>query len=169
MQLKRKLDLKNIGIDKGKARKIPKTKIALFPSHPFNIQPLGQSLLTENGLSPHYIRRKNGLGFFAVLSDEMILNLLSHYFAPKTISCLAMSSSIFYLFCYDDSLWRNFTIGSFGGSFVFQNNWRNTWFHEQSKRRNSQYIPISSIPRRFPYYSDYMYQVEMNYLYHSIH
>jgi hypothetical protein len=115
-------------------------------THTFGVQPIGNSYF-GNGTS-----RSTSLGFFSMLSDEFLLELLQ-----KTdilvIGKLARVSKYFYCFCYHDDLWREFVLARYGGEFKFVKNWRTTF---KKMFRPSEFVQDCPI-KCMGVYSDLLY------------
>jgi len=93
-----------------------------LPLHPLGVQPRGNALL---GTGPP-CSRAAGLGAFASLHDQLLLELLAE-FAPAQLAQLSTASRALYAFCAAEDLWRAATLRSFGGDVRFRSSWRATW------------------------------------------
>mmetsp|Transcript_3765 Transcript_3765/g.7200 ORF Transcript_3765/g.7200 Transcript_3765/m.7200 type:complete len:157 (-) Transcript_3765:140-610(-) len=86
--------------------------------HPFGVHPAGNALLhQEQGdelLAPDLsvLDRGRGLGDFAVLSDALVLRLLSELGARELLQ-LQATSRVFYIFVCEQELWRSLVLREF--------------------------------------------------------
>ncbi|TPX58844.1 hypothetical protein SpCBS45565_g07888 [Spizellomyces sp. 'palustris'] len=104
----------------------PSSKHLLTVKHPQGIKPVGNFLFD----SSRGIRecRSAGLGYAAILSDELVLDLLSRL-QPAELCRLAQCSKALYCFAYHEDLWRALTVRLYGqgGWGTFAYNWRETF------------------------------------------
>ncbi|KAI8928679.1 hypothetical protein BC831DRAFT_447540 [Entophlyctis helioformis] len=128
------------------------------------------------------LARPRGLGAFGVMDDHLLLEFLAsaslHSLSSSSSSStatttttgasagdvalcrLAQTSRAFYCFAYDEGLWRQRTIAHFGGAFVFQGTWRNTFkwctLRSSASASTAAYVPdvYIRVPRM---YSDVLY------------
>ena len=105
-----------------------------IPAHPQGVQPMGNIYLDDQGMIKSS-RLRNGLGIFQILTDDVLLSLLS-YFSVEDILKLGKLSRIFYIFCKDEGIWRNIVLNEFNGSFFFHNNWKDTYICTKIKKEN---------------------------------
>ena len=92
------------------------------PRHPLGVQPEGNRLL--GGGAP--CCREAGLGAFACLSDELLLDLLGRL-PPHQLASLSTASRALYAFCAAEELWRCATLERWGGDVRFRGGWRRTF------------------------------------------
>lgn len=94
-------------------------------SHPFGVQPSGNIALVAH--TSKFNVRLIGLGrLLNKLSDEAIINMLSHLEARDLIS-LSQSSRILYVFCNHSDLWRDLYLSRWGQDIEFVNTWRDSF------------------------------------------
>ncbi|KAK9069527.1 hypothetical protein SSX86_011431 [Deinandra increscens subsp. villosa] len=73
-------------------------------------------------------RRPDALGYFNVLSDEIvcsILNLLS----PRDVARLACASSVMYILCNEEPLWMNLCLNKENRELEYKGSWKRTTLH----------------------------------------
>lgn len=93
---------------------------------------------------PHIEKRKNGLGSFQILSDYIIVRFLSRLSMGDLVR-LSASSSVFYIFCNEDALWKKHCLKNYGGVLNFKGTWKSTCMQNYLIQKNSQ--KLSELPK----------------------
>ncbi|CAA6662823.1 unnamed protein product [Spirodela intermedia] len=114
------------------------------------IQPLGNLLLAGD---PSANIRHRGLGSLFVLSDELLLDVLSLLPAGDLARLAAVSKSL-YVFSTHDPLWRNLVLEDLRGDFLFTSSWRSTYGSAAAGFMS----PGGPAVRIRDFYSDYLFQ-----------
>jgi len=116
-------------------------------SHPYGVQPMGNMY---TGIASCI---RAGLGAFAPLADQAVLDLLEMLDARR-LGLLICCSRALYIFAHHDELWRALVLNVFGGDFDFKSSWKDTFgyrFLNQDYRLH--------VPRKFAgLYSDLLFQ-----------
>ncbi|EME26338.1 uncharacterized protein Gasu_60130 [Galdieria sulphuraria] len=127
------------------------------PAHPLGIKPLG-NLWTTSSYSVDSIGREKSLGFFSILSDEWLLDLL-YYLDGCSAAMLSCCSKYLYAFCSYNELWRERTLRDFT-HYNFESSWKNT-YKKAVVREKEQYVDDHSccpLIRCDKVYSDVLYR-----------
>ncbi|KAH7108417.1 Clavaminate synthase-like protein [Auriculariales sp. MPI-PUGE-AT-0066] len=98
---------------------------SLFRPHPLQIKPSGNALM-----NPERVRnaRIHGLGAFAVLPDELILDLLTSLDAATLFKLQAVSRA-FFVFTRSDTTWKHLYLSASNGELLGWNgDWRRTYW-----------------------------------------
>ena len=116
-------------------------------SHPYGVQPMGNMYTGTASCI------RAGLGAFAPLADQAVLDLLEMLDARR-LGLLICCSRALYIFAHHDELWRALVLNVFGGDFDFKSSWKDTFgyrFLNQDYRLH--------VPRKFAgLYSDLLFQ-----------
>lgn len=83
-----------------KRRKTDPRGISAIEPHPLRVKPLGNAFTASSNL------RDTSLGIFALLSDELVIQLLG-YLDADTLLALGSASKGFFAFCRCDELWKD--------------------------------------------------------------
>lgn len=119
--------------------------------HPYGVKPLGNRYLDQGtGIVEC---RNTGLGVLHPLEDGKVQDLFA-FLSAKDLCALAPVSKAVYIFCHDDSLWRQHCLDRFKGDFRFQGTWRATYQHEVAPEYPIKHKPL--IVQGF--YSDELFQ-----------
>eukprot|EP01119_Soliformovum_irregulare_P014151 TRINITY_DN3851_c0_g1_i1.p1 TRINITY_DN3851_c0_g1~~TRINITY_DN3851_c0_g1_i1.p1 ORF type:complete len:345 (+),score=81.72 TRINITY_DN3851_c0_g1_i1:205-1239(+) len=147
---KKNLDLKDV------ADSLSRYTKSLNAVHPINVKPLGNYYLDfVEGIKPI---RNTGLGNFAWLLDEMILDILSLVEDFRDIVRLSMVSRAMYCFCFLDDIWKELTLDIFNGNFSFDRSWRRTFFTQYQRNKGMIGDTDEEEPLRFQgMYSDVLF------------
>lgn len=94
----------------------------LTAPHPLGVLPEGNALL--EGAFPNI--RRTSLGPLSVLSDALLLRILTHLPAPALIALSSTSVFLQALAC-DEDLWRALVLTTYGGATVFRTSWRHSF------------------------------------------
>eukprot|EP00277_Geminigera_cryophila_P016800 CAMPEP_0179442882 /NCGR_PEP_ID=MMETSP0799-20121207/26355_1 /TAXON_ID=46947 /ORGANISM="Geminigera cryophila, Strain CCMP2564" /LENGTH=494 /DNA_ID=CAMNT_0021228423 /DNA_START=21 /DNA_END=1505 /DNA_ORIENTATION=- len=115
--------------------------------HPYGVQPMGNMYASATpSIRP-------GLGWFGLLGDQAVLDLLEMLDAQQ-LGLLTCCSRVLYVFCHHDEVWRSLVLRLFGGQFEFKRSWKDTLGYAV---RKAQYIP--HLPREIAgVYSDLLFQ-----------
>lgn len=95
---------------------------ATISPHPLRIKPLGNAFTSNSNL------RDISTGQFAVLPDELIVQILGWLDAPSLLK-LGASSKGLYAFAKFDDLWKDLFVQSYAqrSSFTWRGTWRSTF------------------------------------------
>ena len=136
--------------------------IPLTRSHPCNVQPLGNLYLspTAHSCIPP------GLGSLLPAFPEPAFLLLLHHFTPSDLCRLSAVSKAFYVYCHEDDYYKQHTLSTYGGSFVFHHSWRLTsvYMHVRARRGQAvaEQLVKAMVGQRPPsitgFYSDLLFQ-----------
>ena len=85
--------------------------------HPRGVRPLGDAWFGQATS-----RRSTALGALQVLSDDVLIDVFA-VFDAVTLSTAAVVSSWWLAFASEDSLWKNLLLDQYGGDFVWQGSW----------------------------------------------
>ncbi|KAJ3413643.1 hypothetical protein HDV05_007711 [Chytridiales sp. JEL 0842] len=117
---------------KNQSRKIPTlkqlTSFGSLASHPYGVKPMGNLYFSDSN-TPKSIR-STGLGYFSLLDDAFILNILSdsELIPTSLLFRLTCCSKAFYVLCSQSDIWRLRTLAEFQGNFgPFEDSWKNTY------------------------------------------
>jgi hypothetical protein len=128
---------------------------AAQPRHPLGVQPEGNLLLGEG---PPCCREA-GLGAFACLRDELLLDLLGRL-PPHQLAALSTASRALYAFCAAEELWRAATLERWGGDVRFRGGWRPTFARRlrgRSAREDEEPLPLPARVDCSGVYSDLLW------------
>ena len=100
--------------------------------HPLGIKPLGNTLFDDQ-----IPIRSAGLGFFGILTDEILLDLL-YTLDDASLCALAQVSKAMYCFVYTDDLWKDKLKKDGQLLPEFISNWRCTYIHSLTHQVPSQ-------------------------------
>ncbi|MQL96224.1 hypothetical protein Taro_028899 [Colocasia esculenta] len=119
------------------------------------IQPLGNLLLYD----PSSNIRDHGLGTLRVLSDELVLDVLS-LLGGEDLGRLAAVSKSLHVFSTHEPLWRGLVLEELKGGFSFAGSWRSTYIAavKPISSNSSSGAGIGSGIRIRDFYSDYLFQ-----------
>jgi len=99
-----------------------------------------------NGEKFNNEKRKNGLGFFHVLDDDMLLELLE-FMDEKALLNLSLVSYPFYIFAEEEDLWKTLCIRKFVsnkfGYFTFKGSWKRTTLLPREKKVTKPYCKLA--------------------------
>ncbi|KAJ7561350.1 hypothetical protein O6H91_03G025100 [Diphasiastrum complanatum] len=70
-------------------------------------------------------RRRDALGNFHILSDEIICRILG-MLEPRAVGFLACASSVFYVFCNEEPLWMQLCLEAHEGPLLYKEFWKQT-------------------------------------------
>lgn len=115
----------------------------------YGVQPLGNLLFSAFS---HNIR-DSGLGSLSILGDETLCEILG-YLEATDLATLSLVSRAFYVFSYQDSLWRNLVLEKFGGNFRFKLDWRCTYAAAMPPYSPPPWPPLKVTG----FFSDYLFQ-----------
>jgi hypothetical protein len=91
--------------------------------HPYGVLPLGNAFLVRDA---HLIRARS-LGSLALLHDSIVQAILSELDAAD-LSRLSRVSRVFYVFCYDDDIWKSICFDEFPSPMPrFERTWRDSY------------------------------------------
>ncbi|KAF0697075.1 Aste57867_12222 [Aphanomyces stellatus] len=108
----------------GGASCVDTSKTPTKMQHPLGIKPWGNCFNDmDKGIKPC---RPQGLGRFDGLPDTVLHGIFSCLDAP-TLGRTAAASRAWYVFSYHDEFWRPLVLLQFGGTFVPQATWRETY------------------------------------------
>eukprot|EP00045_Choanoeca_perplexa_P011192 m.117306 g.117306 ORF g.117306 m.117306 type:complete len:481 (-) comp15544_c0_seq1:16-1458(-) len=121
----------------------------LHASHPHGVQPYGNCYGDANSF------RQAHLGNFSILSDELLLDVLSRIPANDLLA-LAQCSRWFYCFANHDDVWRQKLLSVAANvGFDYVNSWKTTYLHHVAQTKPSSTQP----PLRFDsVFSDYLFE-----------
>ncbi|CAO1633558.1 unnamed protein product [Parajaminaea phylloscopi] len=108
-----------------KRRRVSPSHTVVSLSHPLNVKPAGNAIF----LSAAPLTRARTLGHLAVLSDDLILHILSECgLCPYDVARLSAVSSGLRAFANLDSLWRNLFVEQAAGGRLesFHGSWKQT-------------------------------------------
>lgn len=94
--------------------------------HPYGVQPTGNLYMAPDPQAA-LRSRSEGLGYFAMLPDEVILQCLLAELSPADLLRLGSTSRAFYVYASHDELWKLMVIDRFNGDFDFDATWRRTY------------------------------------------
>lgn len=123
------------------------------PSSTHGVQPLGNLLL--NPISS-YNSRNPGIGNLCILTDDLLIDILSLLGATDLGSLSTVSKSL-YIFCNHEPLWRNLVLENLKGGFFFSGSWKSTYICTFYPSFDRRMIGQSGIQVR-DFYSDYLFQ-----------
>jgi hypothetical protein len=155
-------------VDSCSAKKVKSSDDNSIISHPLAVQPLGNYLL--NPVTP--TTKQLGLGSLVCLEDEIIMQILSQYLSVPALSSLMLVSRAFYVFSHEEEIWRNQTLNTYAGNFIFKHNWRITYIYNRlihSRAVGSDFDALNEtieyirgMPQRIEipaFYSDYFFHL----------
>lgn len=92
-----------------KRRKYNKSRRAISTNsflvkHPLNVKPGGNSFIASTPILQK--QRKDSLGDFCILPDEIIMNIISYITDIPSLLNLSHTSRILYAFLYDEEIWK---------------------------------------------------------------
>lgn len=107
----------------------------------------------------------NGLGILSIFEDDFLVNSFFVLMSFKDLCVLSQVSKSIYVFCYYDDLWKELVLNNFGGNWIYEMNWKQTFintFHQNQKLTNSDYkIPKYETHKPLHidnFYSDFLYE-----------
>ncbi|CAI2188621.1 6410_t:CDS:2 [Funneliformis geosporum] len=127
----------------------------LMMRHPLGIKPWGNYYFDSKDQFKGD-RRGSSLGNIAILTDDLILEILGVLDAKDLLS-LGLTSRVFYCFSTFDDLWKQLTIQNYKGDWCWQGSWRKTFL----KRSCSEYnldIFLKPAIHLTDFYSDTLFQ-----------
>ncbi|KAI4310635.1 hypothetical protein MLD38_035599 [Melastoma candidum] len=92
------------------------------PSRSHGVQPLGNLYISPS----RFNSRDAGLGGLSVLSDDLVIDILGLLDGAE-LGRLSLVSKSFYVFCRHEPLWRNLSLESLKGEFLFTGSWKSTY------------------------------------------
>ncbi|CAG8546309.1 6878_t:CDS:2 [Funneliformis caledonium] len=130
----------------------------LMMRHPLGIKPWGNYYVDSKDQSRNFEgdRRGSSLGNLAILTDDLILDILGALDAKDLLS-LGLASRVLYCFSTFDDLWKQLTIQKYKGDWCWQGSWRVTFL----KRSCSEYnldIFLKPAIHLTDFYSDTLFQ-----------
>eukprot|EP00127_Corallochytrium_limacisporum_P000554 Clim_evm10s18 gene=Clim_evmTU10s18 len=107
-------------------------------SHPFGIKPLG-NVYDIGGPAVALRRRRESLGALAVLSDELLVEILGLLDNGQDMAQFMEASKYCYAYGGQEDLWRNLNFMNDGqtlGRFIYSPpNWRHTYIHRYTRHQ----------------------------------
>ncbi|KAJ3264239.1 hypothetical protein HDU77_009078 [Chytriomyces hyalinus] len=148
-----------------KARTAPMSKFGSLKSHPFGVQPMGNSFLAPGPNQRPPADRRGGLGAIAVLTDEVLMTVLlcnTDAVNESLVFRLMRCSRALYVLCNTDAVWRDRCIARFGGGFgAFSDSWKNTYkaalFASLSVKEKEGIVFVPDVPIKVGFFSDYLF------------
>eukprot|EP00249_Psilotum_nudum_P029798 c41182_g1_i1 orf=3-365(-) len=70
-------------------------------------------------------RRPNALGGLQILSDEILCHILD-FLHPPDVGILSCVSSVFYILCNEEPLWKKLCLQKQKGLIEYKGSWRQT-------------------------------------------
>lgn len=105
--------------------------------HPYGVKPLGNAFFERN--KEVMLARQNGLGKFAIVTDDVLLELLS-FCSSRDLVHLNCCSRAFYVYSMHNELWRDVMLRTFQGNFMFNKTWKDTYAQSFSKTKGK--VPL---------------------------
>ncbi|GBC05241.1 hypothetical protein RclHR1_06120005 [Rhizophagus clarus] len=127
----------------------------LMMRHPLGIKPWGNYYLDQSNNNFKGDCRGSSLGNLAILTDDLILEILGIFDARDLLS-LGLTSKVLYCFSTFDDLWKQLTIKKYNGDWYWQGTWKLTFL----KRSYKEYCleQAKSTIHLTNFYSDTLFQ-----------
>jgi hypothetical protein len=115
-----------------------------------------------SGVSGVLDRRQQGLGEMAVLEDQQLIEQILIFMTASDLATLASVSKACYIYSHYGDLWRELVMDYFGGDWVYNASWKQTYIDAHiSRRQISGQTPISYLAHKplvvDAFFSDMLY------------
>mmetsp|Transcript_651 Transcript_651/g.1172 ORF Transcript_651/g.1172 Transcript_651/m.1172 type:complete len:516 (+) Transcript_651:60-1607(+) len=102
-------------------------------THPYGVLPSGNLLLSTNKktLFQYISKRTHSLGTFSLVTDELILIIIS-YLSPTDLCSMSQTSKMMYIFCQERDFWRTFVLQTYQPPFLFTKSWKQTFIQQKN-------------------------------------
>jgi hypothetical protein len=129
------------------------TGTTLQNSHPNGVQPFGNCYSDADAL------RRAHMGGFSILSDELLVDVLSG-FPARDLLALAQCSRWLYCFVNHDDVWRQKLLAiAADNGFDYSGTWKESYLKRCCHDSSSLSLTASHLPLRFSsVFSDYLFE-----------